>query len=124
MFDPTSKRTLMCKFVNSLFREVNKADFRERNPKQGDILLKLIDTYGTEARWQKAVQHLREQGKIQDAPQDIGIILREINEDVLQECKEEIRDTLFAWAWKDVSRGITKSFPQWYKRQLEESQFA
>jgi hypothetical protein len=116
-------RPLMLKYVSDAFKEVHRSDWKERHPKQGDIVLRLIDTYGTEARWRKAIQHLREQGLIEDAPQDIGICLKEINADVLKECEQEIRDALWKWAWPQVARGITRGFPEFYKQQLVSGAF-
>lgn len=118
------KKCLMAKHVATAFRENNSKDFRERNPKQGDIVLRLIDTYGTEARWNKAIQHLREQGILQDAPQDIGPLLKEINADVLKECEQEIKDALWKWCWPQVARGITRGFPEFYKERLVSGAFA
>lgn len=122
LFDRNS-RPLMLKYVAAKFREENRIDWKARNPTLGTVVDHLIEQYGTEARWRKAIQHLREQGLIQDAPQDIGPILREIQTDVHRECADDIRDKLFSLAWKDISRGITRNFPNWYKEQLMEAAF-
>ena len=42
-----------------------------RNPNRGDMIALLIQELTTPARWQKAVQHLREDGKLEGSPRDI-----------------------------------------------------
>ena len=83
----------------------------------------LTDRYRTQARWHKAVQHLREAGTLTDSPKDIGPLILEIPADVLKECEGEIKDTLFAWAWPHIRRGLTAGMPQWYKDLLTQSAF-
>jgi hypothetical protein len=122
-YDRTGK-VLMGKYVRPGFSELNNVDFRQRNPSRSDVVQSVIDTYCTEARWRKAVQHLREEGKIEGVPQDIPLLMREVSEDVLRECGQDIKDKLFDFFWKkEISKGITKSLPDWYKRELVSSQF-
>lgn len=70
-----------------------------------------------------SVRHLRDDGKLQNAPQDIGPLLKEISQDVLKERAEEIKEELFKQAWPQISRGITAGFPEHYKQKLAESMF-
>lgn len=37
--------------------------------------------------------------------------------------KEWIKEQLFEYFWKEISRGITKGLPEWYKEQLVKGQF-
>jgi hypothetical protein len=112
------KKILMGKLVQPDFQEVNKANWKSENPRQQDILSRLIFEYATEARWAKAVQHLRDAGLLQDKAQDIGLLIREVPDDVLKEAEAEIRDKLWAWAWPQVRHGLTRGMPEWYKKQL------
>lgn len=121
VFTP-EKKIAVAKMVRRDFEEVHKEDWRQRNPTNADILIQLIERYRTEARWQKAAQHLRDNGTLQGAPQDIPALMREINEDVLRECEGEIKDILFKHFWKDLSRAVTRGAPEWYKASLAESQ--
>jgi hypothetical protein len=114
---------LMGKYVSEKFKEVQKSDWKKENPGQGDIIQRLGEKYKSEARWNKAALHLAEQGLLQNDPKDIGPLLKEISQDVLSECKEEIMEELFKWAWKDISRLITRGVPEWYKERLLECQF-
>ena len=117
------KKALMGKYVSEAFKEVHSHEWKMANPGGQDIIQGLILQLRTEARWNKAIQHLRDQGELQSAPRDIGPLLKEINQDVLKEETERIKDVLFRWAWGKVSRGIVAGFPEWYKERLAEQSF-
>ena len=117
------KKVVMAKYVSEAFKEVHKKLWKADNPTKKDIIERLVETYATEARWQKAVIHLRERGAIEGSPRDIGALLREVPEDVLKECEQDIRDKLFAYAWPHIRRGITTGLPQWYKDTLAQQAF-
>ena len=116
-------KAMMAKFVTEAYREVQKGDWREQNPAQGDVVQRLIETYRTPARWNKAIQHLREAGKLKDSPEDIGPLLIEVREDVRAECLEEIASALFNWAWPQLSRGLTSGLAEHYKDELLKRSF-
>lgn len=118
------KKILLGKFVSESFKEIHGKDWKLRNPTHSDIKESIIESLKTEARWNKAVQHLRDSGSLEGSPRDIPLILKEINQDIIKECEVEIKELLFKWAWKDVSRGIIRGVPEWYKEQLAQSQFA
>ena len=115
--------TLMGKYVSEAFKEIHQSDWKERNPGAKDIIGQIIEKFRTPARWQKAIQHLRDRGELTDSPKDIGALLKETNQDVLAECREEILDILWKWAWKDIGRGVTKGLPEYYKERLAEEAF-
>lgn len=117
------KKVLMAKFVSEAYKEVHSASWKEQNPNKNDIITELVLTYKTPARWNKAIQHLKEAGELEDSPRDIGKLLKEVNVDILKECEEEIKEKLFNWAWKDLSRLLISGFPQYYKDLLGESAF-
>lgn len=116
-------KALMGKFVSEAFKEIRSSAWKESNPGQGDIIENLISKFKTPARWAKSVQHLKEKGEVKEAPEDISALIKEINIDTLSECKDEIKEILFEWAWSKVSRGITSGFPQWYKEELAKKAF-
>ncbi|HKZ41906.1 MAG TPA: RNA ligase family protein, partial [Candidatus Hodarchaeales archaeon] len=118
------KKVAMGKYVREDFKEENAKDFRARNPTGKDITQILIMKYKTEARWRKAIQHLREQGLLEDSPKDIGLLVREVPSDILKECETEIKDALFEHFWKNISRGVTAGLPEFYKEELAKSAFA
>jgi len=116
-------KALMGKFVSEAFKEVHGHEWREKNPTQGDIVQRLISKYGTETRWHKAVQHMREAGTLEQSPRDIGALLKEVVADVQKECIDEIKADLFKWGWDHIRRGLTAGLPEWYKEQLIKMQF-
>ncbi len=116
-------KVLMGKWVREEFKEVQRKDWKKGNLQGKDIIQNLIAMYRTEARWDKALQHLRESGKLEGSPRDIGILLAEIQRDTKHECEDEIKDYLMKWAWKKIGRGITAGFPEYYKDKLAEAQF-
>lgn len=122
LFD-VQKKVLMGKFVSEAFKEAHTGAWKAANQTPNDILAMLGAKYGVQARWQKAVQHLQEAGKITDSPRDIGLLMHEIPDDVKKECEAEIRDQLFDFAWPHISRMITRGVPSWYKDRLLRQQF-
>lgn len=122
-FFGSDKKALMAKYVSEAFKEIHGGEWRKNNPTQKDVIEKVAMLYKTPARWHKSVQHLREAGQIEDSPRDIGILMKEVNLDVLKECKEEIKEELFKQAWPRISRIITAGLPTWYKKELLKEQF-
>ena len=118
------KKVLMGKFVSEAFKEKHVKDWKEANPVNKDVIQRLINTYKSEARWMKAVQHLRDAGELENSPRDIGKLIHEIPNDVLKEDVDEIKEVLFKFAWPHIARGITSEFPEWYKNKLMEEQFS
>ena len=118
------KKCLMGKFVSEAFKESHSAAWKEKNPASGDILETLAGAYNTQARWMKAVQHLREAGKLEETVRDIGSLMKEVPEDIGKECAEEIKEKLWGWAWPHIRRGVTRGLPEWYKEELLKKQFS
>lgn len=117
------KKVLMGKFVSESFKEVHAAEWKAANPTKADIVERLIDTLRTPARWNKAVQHLREAGQIDDSPRDIGLLIKETQTDIEKECMEVIAEKLAEWALPQIRRGVVRGLPEWYKDQLVARQF-
>ncbi len=115
------KKVLMGKYVSEAFKEKHEKVWGEQNKSHGDIVKMIVERYRTEARWDKAVQHLRDNGLLERSPRDIGTLITEIPADILDECEGEIKDILFKHFWKQISRGVTMGMPEWYKRRLAES---
>jgi len=115
------KKILIAKHVSEKFKEVHREVWKTTNPGKKDVIQTLIDMYTTEARWDKAVSHLRDNGTLVNAPQDIGPLMKEIPKDILKEETDEIKEMLFKWAWPQISRGVIKGVPEWYKQRLMDS---
>lgn len=114
------KKVMMAKIVSTEFQEKHQRTWKKSNPNRADVVQRLIATYATPARWQKAVQHLREADELVDAPQDIGKLIGEVKRDVRSECEEEIKQVLFDHFWKSIERGVAVGLPEWYKTKLSE----
>lgn len=89
------KKALMGKYVSEAFKEKHAKEWRAANPGRRDILDGLIDGLRTEARWRKAIEHLRDAGQLEGSPRDIGRLIREVPTDILADSADEIRDALF-----------------------------
>lgn len=115
------KKVAMAKFVSEKFKEVHGGEWRAANPTRGDVVDLIVEAHRTPARFSKAVQHLREAGRITDTPKDIGPLAKEVQADVLRECKDGICDALFAHFWPEIQRRIIHGLPEWYKNELMEA---
>jgi hypothetical protein len=106
------------KIVSERLKEKMKC--KPMNPKAGpgEFVQSLINSLRTEARWLKAVQHLKEAGKLQGANADIGPLCREVQNDVLVEEGEWIANKLMEEFAKEISKGVVHGFAQWYQDKL------
>lgn len=118
------KKIALAKYVSEKFKEKHTKEWGKSNPSSGDIVQLLIATYRNENRWEKAVQHIRDNGGLEHSPRDIGSLIKEVPADILKECEDEIKDKLFKHFWPKIRRGITAGLPEWYKQRLAESAFA
>jgi len=107
---------VFAKLVRQQFKERHSAEWVTGKGK----LENFISTFCTEARWLKVVQHRRDLGELLDAPQDIGPLIKLLEQDILDEEKEAIKDGLFKLFIQDIQRAARKNFPDWYKAQLTE----
>ena len=123
MYGP-DKKVLMGKWVSEAFKEVHSAEWKSANPNKEDFFQQLIKGLSTEARWNKAIQHLREAGRLTDSPKDIGELLKEIQFDTRKEMEDELKERLFVYHWPTLARGIVAGFPEYYKTKLVEQQFS
>lgn len=121
-FGPDGK-PLMAKHVSEAFKESHSKEWARSNPTRSDVIEKIIETLRTEARWKKAIQHLEEAGILEHSPRDIGKLLSELQRDVFEEEGDFIRDTLFEHFKKQIARGVSRGFPEFYKQLLMERQF-
>lgn len=112
---------------NGVYAKVVRPEFREkqkqRKPKKTDPIAEIANIYCTEARWRKAVQHLRDAGELTGTPKDIGPIIKEIQQDIMDECGDEIKEAVFRKHRKQLFNGFIKGFPEWYKDQVSVNVF-
>jgi|SRR5579859_842568 len=119
----TDKKVLMGKYVSEAFKEKHAAEWKGSNPTKSDVVQFLIKELNTEARWQKAVQHLREAGKLEEGPKAIGALMKEVKADVLKEEREYITEKVMQNVMPQIMRAIGSGLPEWFKKKLAEEQF-
>lgn len=114
-FDPSTKKILKGKIVRDDFKE--KLDKKWSKNKKG-VVQRIAETYGTDARFQKAVQTLREDGHINNEMSDLEHLFPQVQQDIKEEAKEEIKELLWDEYWGDIKRRATAPLPEWYKERL------
>lgn len=117
MLDLTGK-VVMAKFVSEAFKEIHIKDWKGKRPGQNDIILLLADELRTSARWDKALQHLKERGQLKDEPSDIGLLVNEVQLDTMEEGLDHITQRLLKWAIPQLKKRIVYGLPEWYKGLL------
>ena len=117
--DPYTQMPVMAKMVRNEFREKHGVAGNPNGRKgPSQIIERLTTEFATEARWQKAVQHLRDRGELKEGMHAVPDIMREIVVDLEKEEELYIRDQLWKWAWPQLKRLCGKGAPEWYKSQL------
>lgn len=117
------KKVLMGKFVSEAFKEVHRKAWGESNPTQKDVVTRVGESLTTPARWNKAIQHMKERGILDGSPRDIGPLMKEVVDDIWKEEQDFMKDELFKQAWPHIRRLVTRGLPEWYKEQLLKQAF-
>jgi len=115
------KKILIGKFVSPEFKERHGGEWKKANPGTNDVVQNLVTQLKTEARWRKAVQHLRDNGTLVGGPEDIGPLMCELQKDLEREEGDFIRDHLYEHFIKQIKRGVCGGFPEFYKGTLAQS---
>lgn len=110
------------KYVTEAFKEVHRKNWSKENTGPGKWQM-FKESFKTEARWEKAVQHLRDNGELENSPKDIGKLIKAIRDDITEEEKETIKDFLWQQYGQDLLRYACGGFPEWYKMRLLEGAF-
>ena len=84
------------------FKEVHAKGWKKEHTGKGRLEV-AISQYRSEARWNKAIQHLRESGELTDTPVDIGRLIKEELWDIYKD---------------DFLRNAVFGLPEWYKKKL------
>lgn len=110
------------KYVSEKFKEVHRENWGKLHTARGGWQL-FVESFKTEARWHKAVQHLTEKGELENTPKDIGALMKEIERDVVEEEEQNIKEFLWKEFHGDIIRKARGGFPEWYKEQLLDKSF-
>jgi len=120
-YDTDGKR-LKAKVVSENFKERHTKDWKLRNPSRKDIVAQLVEALRTEARWDKAIQHAKEEGALLGEPKDIGVLLKYVNADLILEEMQWVEKELSKFFWPTIRKAVCAGFAEHYKRRLAESQ--
>lgn len=112
------KKYMVAKYVSERFKERHDSNWKDRNPNRKDIIDILINNLKTEARYYKSVQHLRDSNNLEHSPKDIGLLMKELQNDIDLEEQDYIKDVLYKKFIKDIKRGVCRGLPEWYKQYL------
>ncbi len=110
------------KFVSEKFKEKNETRWNKEEKSKSKID-SFFESFRTEARWEKAIQHLRDDGKLKNEPKDIGLLIKEIQKDIFEEEEESIKNFLWNEFKGHIARKSTSGFPEWYKERLVNNSF-
>lgn len=108
---------MSAKYVSDEFKEVHQNNWKTENTKSGKIDMYKLQ-FRSEARFEKAMQFLRDSGQLELEPRDIPKLLERVNRDILEEEKENIKDFLWGIYGKEILATATKGLPEWYKNKL------
>ena len=108
------------KYVSEAFKEVHINSWKKENTGKGKWDL-YKEGFRTEARWNKAIQHLKEKGELEDSPRDIGALIKEVHRDITEEEKDNIKEYLWKNFGSEVLRISTRGLPEYYKQTLMEN---
>jgi hypothetical protein len=112
---------IQMKHVSEAFKEKHIKGWKKSNNPGKFQTLK--EAYRSEARWKKAMQSLRDDGTLSESPRDIGPLLKYINQDIIEEEQENIKEALWNIFRKEILRHATMGFPEWYKEELLKMSF-
>lgn len=113
----TINRRLALKSVRDSFKE--KITMKLEKSEMGTIQEKLEQigqNYNTEARFHKAIQHLKERGEYKNNVKDMLNIVYELDNDFEKEYKEEVCEYLWAEFSDTIKANARKGFVDYYKQ--------
>lgn len=110
------------KYVSEKFKEKHQNTWKKENTGKGKWQV-FCENFRTEARWEKAVQHLKESGNLEGSPRDIGGLIKEIQRDITEEEKDNIMEFLWRQFGGELLRGAIRGCPEWYKEELARGSF-
>ena len=107
----------MGKYVREDFKERHSKEWKGSHTGKGKFEL-FVESFKSEARWHKGIQHAKELNKLTNSPKDIGMLIKMIHEDIEIEEKENIKNEMYKMFINDILRRSTRGFPEFYKEIL------
>jgi len=112
---------LFTKYVQEKFREKHCIEWKDAKPK--GQLEQFMEGFKSEARIEKAYQHLRDAGCLENTLRDIPKIIVEIQRDIAEEESEYIKQHLYKCYIGDINRIAVRGVAEWLKAKLLEKTF-
>lgn len=109
---------VMAKLVRPEFQETHKKDWAERHPHTLGIEETFSRRFKSTRRFEKAVQRLRDEGQLTGQPQDIPLIVRTVQDDLVNEEREAIMTMLFDHYVNKFRKLSTQGLAEWYKGSI------
>lgn len=110
------------KDVAESFLEVKK-DLKERKKAmrgvKNDAWAEFKDRFRTQARWDKSIQHLRDAGVLTNTEGDIGLLFKEVMQDILLEETKTIEEFFNKTFRKELLKHATTGLADYYKEFLK-----
>jgi hypothetical protein len=106
------------KIVTEAFKEAHRDAWKISNPGAKDFVQMLAASMKTEARWRKAVQHLKEAGKCEGTPRDIGALMKNVHTDIDAEDADQIAQALLKHFLPQIKRAVCAGLPDWWKAEI------
>lgn len=110
---------LFTKHVRESFKERHDVEWKIKKPK--NAIEDYVKSFQSEARWQKAILHMREKNLITNSPKDIGMLIKVVQNDIIEEEQENIKRFLYNKFKGDIMRRSVRGLPEWYKEKLLEN---
>lgn len=113
-----------CKEVAQEFKEVKQQLKDRKRAMKGcktDHWEEFKQRFKTEARWQKAIQHLEEQAALSHQDSDIGLLFKEVMEDIIKEEQQTMVDYFNKTFRKELLKESCNGLVEFYRNYLKNS---
>lgn len=109
------------KLVRDEFKEIQRGEGSKQ--KKANSIDGIAETYLTEQRFLKCLQHLNEEGKIINEKKDLAVLIPEVLNDLLSEEKENIDKIVLNKFYEDFRRRLSNFVVKQYNEFLLNRQF-
>jgi hypothetical protein len=118
--DPFHPLMLMAgKYVRKSFQEENTTNWRNSK----DVISQIGLRFRTDARFEKAVIHARDEGTLQNNMKDMVPLLQQLDKDIDEEIKPLVLEMLWNRWERDIRQVIKSGLAEFYKTRLLNRQF-
>lgn len=109
------------KLVREEYKEVQRGEWSKQ--KKINNIEGITETYLTDARFLKSIQHLRDENKLEFEKRDLAILIPEVLKDLLSEEKEHIDKIVLNKFYEEFRRRLSNFVVRHYNDYLLNEQF-